>query len=242
MLGDHIRAAISAAHTLAALDGLAGDTWRAWGSGAIDDARAADLAAAIEARRASVRPVDTIAARAPFVARLAASAFPPRKRRPVSPDRAESLARRRRLAASGPMPPALAARFTVGELASLRIVADECRASGRCERTIGEIAARAGVGVSTARNGLRMAAALGLVLIVERRRRGAPNLPNVVRIVSPEWRAWIARRPRNGGGFKNSNPTETLILRKVASAAPVPVLRRSGSGEKRTADERAAPA
>ncbi len=239
MLGDHIRAAITAAHTLAALDALAGDVWRAWGGGGIGDGLAGDLSAAIEARRASVRPVDTIAARAPFVARLAASAFPPRKRRPVSPDRAESIARRRRLAASGPMPPALAARFTIGELAALRIVADECRASGRCERTIGEIAARAGVGASTARNGLRMAAALGLVLIVERRRRGAPNLPNVVRIVSPEWRAWIARRPREGGGFKKANPTDKSIPSKIA---PAPIPCRSSYGKDRTTDERAAPA
>jgi len=43
------------------------------------------------------------------------------------------------------MPPALAAKFTQGELAVLRIVADEVRRTGSCVRTVAEIAARAGV-------------------------------------------------------------------------------------------------
>jgi hypothetical protein len=42
-----------------------------------------------------------------------------------SPDRQASIERRRRLAASGPLPPVMAARFTVSELAVLRIVGDE---------------------------------------------------------------------------------------------------------------------
>ena len=47
------------------------------------------------------------------------------------------------LAASGPMPPALAAHFTVGQLAVLRIVGDEVRANGSCALTLAEIGARA---------------------------------------------------------------------------------------------------
>jgi hypothetical protein len=67
--------------------------------------------------------------------------------------------------------------------------------------TIGEIAARAGVCPTTARNGLRLAARRGLVTIEERRRAGLPNLPNIVRIVCPEWKQWIARgRPAPEGG------------------------------------------
>ena len=82
----------------------------------------------------------------------------------------------------------------------LRIIGDAVRASGRCEMTIGEIAGRAGIGETTARNALRLAARLGFVTIQERRRRGAPNLSNVVRIVSPEWLAWI--------GFKKPEVTD----------------------------------
>ena len=43
------------------------------------------------------------------------------------------------------MPPALACRFTTGQASVMRIVADEVRLRGRCDRTMGEIAARAGV-------------------------------------------------------------------------------------------------
>ena len=58
------------------------------------------------------------------------SYFPP-PRPPQGPQsRSRSLVRRRRLAASGPLPPHLAARFTCGELAALRIVADQVQASG----------------------------------------------------------------------------------------------------------------
>ena len=60
------------------------------------------------------------------------------------------------------MPPALAARFTVGELAVLRIVGDEVRASGLCGLCIDAIAARAGVCRRTAQNAIRQAARLAL--------------------------------------------------------------------------------
>ncbi len=35
-----------------------------------------------------------------------------------------------------------------------------------------------------------------LMVVEERRRTGQMNLPNVIRIISREWLAWIARRPR----------------------------------------------
>jgi hypothetical protein len=84
------------------------------------------------------------------------------------------------------MPPALAAQFTTGELATLRIVGDAAKAADRCAITLGEIAARAGVGESTARNAIRLAARLCLFTIEERRRAGKPNLSNIVRVVSRE--------------------------------------------------------
>src|SRR4051794_16696416 len=48
------------------------------------------------------------------------------------------------MGSSGPMPPGLACRFTVGELAVLRIVGDEVRQHGHCARCVDEIAVRAG--------------------------------------------------------------------------------------------------
>jgi hypothetical protein len=82
------------------------------------------------------------------------------------------------------MPPSLACRFTVGELAVLRIVGDEVRQHGHCDRTIGEISARAGVSRTLAKNAIRAAACMGLVTVQERRRQGQVNLPNIVRVVA----------------------------------------------------------
>jgi hypothetical protein len=119
------------------------------------------------------------------------------------------------------MPPALACLFTTGELAALRIVADEARDRKQCRLTLGEIAARAGVGISTARNALRFAAREGLVTIEERRRDKKPNLSNVVRIVSREWTAWIERGWKmktrafasEGGGCKKMESTDNASSR-----------------------------
>jgi GTP-sensing pleiotropic transcriptional regulator CodY len=91
------------------------------------------------------------------------------------------------------MPPQLACQFTVGELAALRIVADESRQHGGCRLHLDAIAARAGVCRSTAQNALRAARRLGLITVQERRRRGMASLTNVVRIISAEWRAWLDR-------------------------------------------------
>jgi hypothetical protein len=110
----------------------------------------------------------------------------------------------------------------VGELAALRIVSDEVREKGHCDRTLGEIAARAGIGRTSAQNAMRPAATMGLLTVQERRREGQKNLPNVVRIVSREWQLWIKRgRQRNvpqvskGIGFKKSDPTGKESKKRV---------------------------
>jgi hypothetical protein len=70
------------------------------------------------------------------------------------------------------MPPAMSAVFTVGELAVLRIVDDEVAARGTCDRSLAEIAARAGVCRKLAQLTLRLAARQGLVSIQRRPRPG----------------------------------------------------------------------
>jgi hypothetical protein len=104
------------------------------------------------------------------------------------------------------MPPALACKFTVSELAVLRIVGDEVRQHGHCARCVDEIAARAGVCRSMVKNAIREAARLGLLTVQERRREGRRNLPNVIRIVSKEWTTWLAR-----GGRSTRSTAEPLI-------------------------------
>ncbi len=226
MIHHQLGAAIASAATPAQLDQLAGTLWRAYAAGQIAEVQAQSLGEAVETRRQALRrpekgpsalrvaigrETQTAASEAPRPApglrRNGPRQLVLRIPRPASYDRTHSLERRRHLAASGPMPPQLAASFTTGELAVLRIIADEVREHGQCDRTLGEIAARAGVCRATAQNALRHAARLGLLTIEERRRSGRSNLPNVVRITSREWLAWLARGPK-GGGSKISSPTD----------------------------------
>jgi hypothetical protein len=79
----------------------------------------------------------------------------------------------------------------------LRIVGDEVAARGTCDRSLAEIAARAGVCRKLAQLTLRLAARQGLVATQRRPRPGGKNLSNVVRITSTEWTAWLKRGNRS---------------------------------------------
>ena len=190
-----MHAAIEGARTLAQMDELSRQLWQGHGSGVLGDQEAQILAERLHGRRSAIRegirPVGIPAGRA--------SLFPPR-RSLRSPDRMASLERRRLLACSGPLPPQLAARFTEGQRAVLRIVGDEVAAKGVCGLFIDAIAARAGVCRRLAQGALRLAAGDGLLTIEERRHQGRKNSPNLVRIISREWQVWI----RRGGGQKRS--------------------------------------
>src|SRR5690349_4511655 len=109
-------------------------------------------------------------------------------------DRPASMERRRRWAASGALPPALAARFTLAETAVLAVIAAEVLRHSACTLVIGHIAALAGVSETTVRNALREARGLGLLTLEERRLTAWRNAPNVVRVVSREWLAWLRLR------------------------------------------------
>src|SRR4051794_41425091 len=113
------------------------------------------------------------------------------------------------------MPPALACRFTVGELAVLRIVGDEVRQHGQCDRCVDELAVRAGVCRSLVKNAIRTAASLGLLTVEERRREGRRNLPNVVRIVSREWRGGGGGGGGAPRGEKKNPPPTTNKTKQV---------------------------
>src|SRR5215204_4793865 len=210
MFADTMARAIDDARTLTRLDHLSRAIWQGHSAGAVDDDAAQALAEALHERRKVVRgdikPVGIPPGRN--------SIFPP-KRPQRAPTRPVAIARRRHLAASGPMPPTLACKFTVSELAVLRIIGDEVRQHGHCDRCVNEIAARAGVCRRMVQNAIREAARLGLLTVQERRREGRRNLPNVVRIVSKEWTNWIARggkasRPAAGPliGCKKIHPTD----------------------------------
>ena len=153
--------------------------WKSWAAGGLSDEDAQGLSELITARRA----VPT--AGKPVQRRVGS--------RPRSP---ASMERRRSWATSGHLPPQLAARFTMGEIAVLSVVAAEVRTKGSCSLTIGHIAALAGVSATTVRNALREAVGLGLLRVEERRLTAWRNAPNRVTITSSEWHAWLRMRLR----------------------------------------------
>src|SRR3954449_7035715 len=108
MFVEQLRRAVEASpraelHTVSSL------LWRAYAAGEVSEAEASELSDLIESRRALP------AAQKPTQRQLIGS-------RPRSP---ASLERRRRWAASGALPPPLAARFTTAETAVLAVVAGE---------------------------------------------------------------------------------------------------------------------
>jgi hypothetical protein len=222
MFAEHMASAINDARTLTRLDDLSKAIWQGFSAHAVTDDQAQSLAELIHARRLTIRgevkPIGIPPGRP--------SIFPPRRLQ-RAPMRSVAIARRRHLAASGPLPPSIACKFTVGELAALRIVTNEVRENGHCDRTIAEISARAGVCRTTAQNAIRAAAAMGLLTVQERRREGQKNLPNIVRIVSREWLQWIKRGGHSGGrpasksiGFKKSDPTDKGFSRREEIGIP----------------------
>src|ERR671926_1191695 len=179
---DQMAAAIDGARTLTRLDHLSRSIWQGLGAGAVADDDAQALAERLHARRGvlrgEIRPVGVPVGWP--------SIFPPRRLQ-RAPKRPVAIARRRHLAASGPMPPALACKFTVSELAVLRIIGDEVRQRGLCDRCIDEMAARAGVCRRMVQNAIREAARLGLLTIEERRRGGPRHPPKLIRVLSKGW-------------------------------------------------------
>ena len=107
------------------------------------------------------------------------------------------MERRRRWAASGRLPPAIAARFTLAEQAVLALVAAEVVRRKDFRLSIENMAAVTGVCRSTVKNAIREARQIGLLTVEERQITGFRNDTNVLRIVSPEWQAWI-RLTRKG--------------------------------------------
>ncbi len=122
--------------------------------------------------------------------------------RPRKPRKhADSIARRRRCAASGAVPPAIAANFTQGEVAVLSVITGEVRRNGRCDLCNDAIAARSGTSRSVVNRALRAAKVCGYIKVQERRRRGAKSLTNIITITSALWRAWLShdRAPKGKG-------------------------------------------
>lgn len=213
-----------------------------WLEKLIDDDDYQFLSGMLHKAQSLARTSDTVAARMPSVAQAAResgfrSFFPAIKKRPKSPDLQASYERRSKLASLNPMPSNLDQQFTKGQLAVFKVVADQVRVKGCCMLYLGEIAARAGVCLATARNAIREAYRACLLTIQERRVHRSPNKSNIIRIISADWLEWIkskryflfdflklalsARIPR-GGASKELGPTDKDISYPSGKAASRP--------------------
>jgi hypothetical protein len=179
--------------------------WKAFAAGTVSESDAADLSNLIEARKA-----------------IPATPKPAQRRFGSRPRSGASMERRRRWAASGLLPPAVAARFTLAEQAALSVVAAESRKRGDCRLTNKEVADVAGVSISTARNAVRVARMLGFISVTERRRSAFRSDSNIIRITDAGWRAWLRL-----GGVKS--PTRSPI--KLDNQGPSALRNRTWAAE-----------
>lgn len=199
----------------AALPDVTAALWKAFAAGAVSEATAEELSGLIEARM--LLPGSGAVAEGPEPLKMA-----PPSHVGSRPRTDASLERRRRWAASGRLPPALATRFSLAEQAVLALVAAESVRRKDCRLAVGNLAALAGVSETTVRNAIREAVRLGLITVEERRITGWRNDTNVVRIVSAEWTAWLrlTRKRKEeapapvseGGGCKSAKGTSTEVL------------------------------
>jgi len=231
VFADEIRRAIEAASRIT-LPQVTALLWRAYGDGKITEAEAETLSGLIEART-DAPPTRVFTANVPGGSdpddSSAMQDRPGSSRRTGGsrPRTDASLERRRRWAASGRLPPGLAARFTSAEQAVLALVAAEATRRKDCRLSIENMAAVAGVCRSTVKNAIREARRLGLLTVEERVVTGFRNDTNIVRIISAEWLAWLrlARRDnlplphkgraavvaQQGGGVKSATSTHTQV-------------------------------
>ena len=182
MFADDIRRALQGTPR-GRLAELAAAVWKGFACGAVSEGDAQQLAEEIAARK--IVPPKPAAPRKPVGSR------------PRSPAHME---RRRRWTSSGWLPPQLACRFTMAEAAVLSTIAAEVARRGLCRLTIGHIAVLAGVCKATVRTAVRQAVALSILTSEEWRITAWRSAPNTVRIVSPEWRAWLRMRDRKRAG------------------------------------------
>ncbi len=208
------------------LDELSRQVWRAHVSSVIADDQAQQLAETIQRRRGASDARGLLSATSTIAPRYLIQRSPEQR----SPDRRASIKRRREHTATGPLPPHLARHYTYGQVAVLRIVADEWLAHGACDRSLNELAARAGVCHSLAKRAVRLAELDGLLTVQRRPRSGRKHLTNIIHIVRAEWLDWLHKGRRKayatGACYRakpdfplprgvQKNPPRSQVLRKA---------------------------
>ncbi|GEC35513.1 hypothetical protein N181_28060 [Sinorhizobium fredii USDA 205] len=202
--GPNLLARLLDVRTLQEIDACAKAAWVLNGEGLIGDDEMEYLAAIIEHQRKAIRT------NMPSQGTTANRDRTPRARhhhrRAAIPaeKRSASWTRRRALAKECVIPSSIAALFTVSKLAVLSVIARAMLEKGSSNMSLPEIAARAGVGCTTARYAIRDAMRLGLITVTENRVNSTWNRPNTIRIICGRWLKWIAGhlhlKPQNKRG------------------------------------------
>jgi hypothetical protein len=99
------------------------------------------------------------------------------------------------LGGSSALPDNLRHHYTEGQRSVLCVIASEVKHHGICDMPIDKIAALAGVCRTTVQTAMHEARRLLHIKITERPQPGRKSLPNIVEVISPEWRAWLRRGP-----------------------------------------------
>lgn len=140
---------INQAHNSERVDELTSSMWKARLEGAISEDDATFLDELIRRRRppSRITAPGFHKALGPIAGRIGSRFKPRRPQR--SPDRARSIERRRKWAASSSMPPPIRGSYTEAERAVLAVIASELKRQGVCDWPLDMIAATAGVSRST---------------------------------------------------------------------------------------------
>jgi hypothetical protein len=101
------------------------------------------------------------------------------------------LQRRRELAHSQHIPAELASPFTEGEMAVLKIIADEHVRCGACTLSKDAIGALSSTSHTVVKCAIHNAETAGLIKREQGHRRGRPY--TTITIISAKWKAWLDR-------------------------------------------------
>ncbi|MFC6447650.1 hypothetical protein [Shinella zoogloeoides] len=194
--GPNLLARLLAAGTHQQVDECAKAAWVLNGEGLIADEEMEYLSPVIEHRRKSIG-AGPRAVQAKGCVRHCRPAIPLQKR-------TACWLRRRGLAKDCIIPTCLAQAFTVSKLAVLSVIARAVMERGQSTLSLPEIAARAGVGCTTARYAIRDAARMGLISVSENRVNGFWNRPNTIRILCGRWLRWLKARAGYGAARKSA--------------------------------------
>lgn len=224
--GPNLLARLLAARSLLEVDDCARAAWILNGEGLIADEEMAYLAPLIEHQRKSIQ-TETCCRPYPVSCHGRANQHCHR-RPPIPQDRKEaSWLRRRGLAKDCIIPTCIARMFTLSKLAVLAVIVRAVIERGSSRMSLPEIAARAGVGCTTARYALRDAARMGLITITENRLNKRWHRPNTIRIACQRWLAWLrGHRAAKALRYSGTPPVPRGELTPLRNLSPTVEIRR----------------